>query len=290
MDLPIDAHDIEYAENYLVTGDIATALPLLRKLVEMVEEVTEKECVPTDKVQYFTFEDPFERLAYRRVEKDPRELVQLDVPLDRLYSALAFACIQLKDWESARDALMQAVRWNPMNCSYRLDLAEIFRVLGDTKEWSALSFSVVERASDAKSLARAYANLGQFLLDEGNALAASGCVRLALNYAPNEQRVTRLVNRIAQEAPETADDTDDHALSALAQEGVPTAPSADVAICLLMSATDAAAAGDKNLATTLTVRAHELVGEEACRVLVKMIRESDAELAAEAEEAQHAEG
>ena len=42
-----------------------------------------------------------------------------------------------------------------MNCKYRLDLAEIFRALGDIQEWAALSNSVLERASDGRVAARA---------------------------------------------------------------------------------------------------------------------------------------
>ena len=38
------------------------------------------ECKTEEKRQYFSFDSKFERLAYRRVEKDPRELVQVEVP------------------------------------------------------------------------------------------------------------------------------------------------------------------------------------------------------------------
>ena len=34
MDLPISLQDITYAENYLAQGDLATATPLLERLVE----------------------------------------------------------------------------------------------------------------------------------------------------------------------------------------------------------------------------------------------------------------
>ena len=50
--------------------------------------------------------------------------MQVGAPFDRLYAALAFAYIVQQDYVSARNALAQAVRWNPMNCAYRLDLAE----------------------------------------------------------------------------------------------------------------------------------------------------------------------
>lgn len=283
MDLPISFEDIQYAENYLAQGDMATATPLLERLVELAEEYIDAECKTTEDTQYFSFDSAFERLAYRRVEKDPRKLVQVEVPFDRLYSDMAFAYIRQQDYVSARNALMQAVRWDPMNCSYRLDLAELFRALDDKQEWASLSFSVLERASDGKSAARAYANLGQFFLepDTENVSAAIGCSRLAARLAPRDPHTVRLLNKLATEYPESAEETDDHVMGELGLQGVPTSPSAEIAICLIMCATDAASEGDKQEATRLTVRARDLVGEEACAALIKLVRESDAELNAE---------
>lgn len=277
MDIPITEQDIAYAENFLASGDLATATPLLEHLVELAEDYISAACQAGEDVQYFSFADPFERLAYRRVERDPRRLVQVEVPFDRLYSDMAFAYINQRDYVSARNALSQAVRWNPMNCNYRLDLAELFRALDDTQEWAALSNSVLERASDGRAAARAYANLGQFFCDADVPLAASGCVRLALRLAPNDPRTEKLIARLTKEHPEVAEEPDGKAVAELAAQGIPTSPSADIAVCLLMCATDAADAGDDELATKLTVRANSLVGEEACRALTKLIRESAAE-------------
>ena len=294
MELSIIETDIAQAESYLAAGDLASATPLLERLVEQADEYIDAECQATETRQYFSFADAFERLAYRRVERDPRELVQVDVPFDRLYAALAFAYINQQDYVSAKNALSQAVRWNPMNCAYRLDLAELHRALGNTQEWAALSFSVIERASDGRSAARAYANLGQFFLDSHNALAASGCARVAHRLAPHDARTEALEGRLAAERPEAAEASDEEAAAELAAQGIDANPSADIAVCLLMCASDAAAAGDRAQATRLTVRARGLIGDEACRALVKLIRESDAELAAEraasapAEEDSHA--
>lgn len=69
MDLPISLQDITYAENYLAQGDLATATPLLERLVELAEEYIDAECKTEENRQYFSFDSKFERLAYRRVEK-----------------------------------------------------------------------------------------------------------------------------------------------------------------------------------------------------------------------------
>lgn len=283
METPISEQDIEYAETYLAAGDISTASQMLERYLELVEEYIAEECQATDEVQYFSFQDSFERLCYARVEHDPRRIVAVSAPFDRLYSDVAYVCIQQQDYERARDALVQAVRWNPMNCKYRLDLAEIFRALGDIQEWAALSNSVLERASDGRVAARAYSNLGQLFIDQDNAVAASGCARLAVRLAPADARTVALMDRLAKEHPEVAKDSDDHVLGELSIQGIPTSPSADVAICLLICASNAAAAGDRAQAAEYTARANGLIGKEACSALIKMIREADNEGGADAQ-------
>lgn len=283
METPISEQDIEYAETYLAAGDISTASQMLERYLELAEEYIAEECQATDKVQYFSFQDSFERLCYARVEHDPRRIVAVSAPFDRLYSDVAYVCIQQQDCERARDALIQAVRWNPMNCKYRLDLAEIFRALGDIQEWAALSNSVLERASDGRVAARAYSNLGQLFIDQDNAVAASGCARLAVRLAPADARTVALMDRLAKEHPEVAKDSDDHVMGELSIQGIPTSPSADVAICLLICASDAATAGDRAQAAEYTARANGLIGKEACSALIKMIREADNEGGADAQ-------
>lgn len=283
METPISEHDIEYAETYLAAGDISTASQMLERYLELVEDYIAEMCQATDEVQYFSFQDSFERLCYARVEHDPRRIVAVPAPFDRLYSDVAYVCIQQQDYERARDALVQAVRWNPMNCKYRLDLAEIFRALGDIQEWAALSNSVLERASDGRVAARAYSNLGQLFIDQDNAVAASGCARLAVRLAPADARTVALMDRLAKEHPEVAKDSDDHVLGELSIQGIPTSPSADVAICLLICASDAATAGDRAQAAEYTARANGLIGKEACSALIKMIREADNEGGADAQ-------
>ncbi|QWT18149.1 hypothetical protein KPC83_03200 [Collinsella sp. zg1085] len=282
MDLAVQASDIAYAESFLAAGDLDGALPVLESLTHEVQTWAEETCADTSERQWFAFDDAFERLAYRRVEKDPRHLEQLEVPLARLYSDLAFVYIQVQDFAQAREALMQAVRWNPMNCSYRLDLAELNRVLGEKQEWAALSNSVLERATDTLSRGRAYANLGAFFLGEGGFGPAEACARLAERSAAGDSRVVRLRHNVMTSAPSEIIEAEDGQLMAqLSLEGIETAPSTEIAICLLMCATDAAQEGDTARATDYTIRARDLVGEEAAKALISLIHESDAELAQE---------
>ena len=88
MDLTVSLHDLQRAENFLAQGDLETALPMLLSMRDAAEEYIEASCQTTDDTQYFSFADAFERLCYRRVERDPRSLVQVAFPFDHLYSTL----------------------------------------------------------------------------------------------------------------------------------------------------------------------------------------------------------
>ena len=177
-----------------------------------------------------------------------------------------------------------------MNCAHRLNLAEVFRALGDTQEWAALSASVLDRATTPQALARAFANLGQYFLAGENLTAAEGCRRAAIRACDADAAATALAAQLDKEHPELGELSDEVVNKQLEEHGIGTGANAEIAVCLLMCATDAASEGDRNEATRLTLLARDLVGAPACEALIRLIRESDAELAREREEAAAGQG
>ena len=63
----------------------------------------------------------------------------------------------------------------------------------------------------------------------------------------------------------------------LEAEGLPHGANAEIAVCLLMCAADAAELGQRDIATNLTVRTRDLVGEKAAMALLKLIHADDEE-------------
>jgi len=266
------------AEGLLVQGESEQAKDLLARLAEDAEDYVERNCPTTDEVQWFSFPTIFERLAYRRVERDPRTLEDVGEPLDRLYNDLALACVHVGDYDLAMEALRQAVRWNPMGCEYRLNLADLYRVAGDMQEYLALTYSVFERASEAIHVVRAFLNFAGWFETEGKERQAASALRMARRMDVRDSSLEAALKRAAGTPTDPDSVTDEEATELLAAEGLPDAANAEIAVCLLMCATDAAAAGDAPTATNLTVRARDLVGEAAAMALVELIRASDKEV------------
>ena len=270
--------DLERAEGLMLQGQPEQARDLLARLAEDAEEYVDKNCPTTDEVQWFSFPTLFERLAYRRVEKDPRELRDVGEPLDRLYNDLALASVQAGDYDEAMAALKRAVRWNPMDCSYRLNLADLFRVSGDVQEYLALTYSVFERASDARHLVRAFLNFSGWFASTGKPRAAAAALRAARALDLTDSGLEAALDQAAgtDRDPDLLDDAEMSEL--LAAEGLPDGANAEVAVCLLMCAGDAAAAGARDVTTNLTLRARDLVGEPAAKALLELIHEADEEV------------
>ncbi|MBQ6523338.1 MAG: hypothetical protein IJI12_01615 [Atopobiaceae bacterium] len=263
------------AEGLLVQGQAEQAVELLSRLAEDAEEYVDRNCPTTNEVQWFSFPTIFERLAYRRVENDPRELRDVGEPLDRLYSDLALANVHCGDYDAASLALKQAIRWNPMGCEHRLNLADLCRIAGDMQEYLGLSFTVFERASEAPHLVRAYLNFFEYFVAAEKPRAAAACLHVAQRVDATDRGLAAALEHAAGTDADPAGMTDEQASELLAAEGLPDGANAEIAVCLLMCATDAAAAGDLNTTTNLTLRARDLVGDKAAMALLKLIKSSE---------------
>lgn len=265
--------ELTRAEGMLVAGLDEDARELLSRLAEDAQEYVDRNCPTTDTLQWFSFPTIFERLCYRRVESDPREIRDVGEPLDHLYADLALACVRTLDYDAAREALKLAVRWNPMECAYRLDLSDLFMVEGGVREALGLAFSVFERASDAHHLVRAYLTFHRWFAQSGEARAAAAVLYAAKRLAVRDQALEAALDQAEGTDYDPAKLDGDEADTILAEQGIPEGANAEVAVCLLMCATDAAQAGDRVLATELTLRARDLVGEQAAMALVALIRD-----------------
>ena len=264
------------AEGLITQGIFDGAYEILARLAEDAEEYVDRNCPTTDEQQWFSFPTLFERLAYRRVEQDPRELLDVGEPLDRLYADFAVATLNhTNDYDACITALKQAIRWNPMDCGYRLDLAEICHVRGDEQECLGLAFSVFERASDARHLARAFLIFARYFAAVGNPRTAAAALFAARRLDARDSALDAMLEQAAGAEYDPDQLTDDEANELLEAEGLPYGANAEIAVCLLMCATDLAQMGDRNTATTLTLRARDLVGERAAMALLELIRGVD---------------
>lgn len=269
---------LERIEGYIANDQIGDIGPAIEGLVADMELYIDENCVATDEVQYFSFASQFEKLTYRRVEQDPRKIVDAPVPFDRAYADYAFCLIRAKDYEKAAEQLKQAVRWNPMNCAHRLDLAAVLTKLGDYEEFLKLSYSVFARASRSAHLVRAYLNFADYFKQCGQYDTAAACVKCALRLSPENKRAVNAATSLAVEHQcDPKEQTDELTESLLDAQGIPEGANVEVVLSALLLADLSAAQGDMKTCQDMVQVAVDLVGQKKAQALAEIVREQGEE-------------
>lgn len=265
-------------EGYLANDQAAEVLPALQGLVADMEAYIDENCVASDTDQFFSFATPFQKLTYRRVENDPRCLHDAPVPFDRAYSDYAFCLIGQHDYEAAAEALKQAVRWNPMNCAYRLDLAVLLKQLGNYEEYLKMSYSVFQRASSSAHLVKAYLNFADYFEQCGQFDVAGACVKCALRLSPENRQATNMVSKLMMEHQVDVASLADDALEGLLDpQGIPEGANVEVVLSALLLADISAAQGDMATCQDMAQVAVDLVGQKKAMALADIVREQGEE-------------
>lgn len=269
---------LERAEAYLADEKYEQIAPAFEGMVADMETYIDENCVTTPEVQWFSFETPFELLSYQRVEQDPRHIKLAERPFDRAYADLAFCYINAQDFERAADNLKKAVRWNPMNCAHRLNLAGVLTRLGDLGESLRLSFSVFARASRSAHLVRAYDNFAQYFINCEQYETAAACVKCALKLNEHDKRATEFAKQLADEhQADPAAQADELTESLLDAQGIPEGANVEVVLSALLLADIAGARGDMQTCGDMAQVAVDLVGRGRAEALSKMVSEAASE-------------
>lgn len=268
------ADELLVAESLLCQGEDDQALELLHSLADDAESYIAANCEASAHDQWFSFNDMFEHLAYVRLENDPRTIHDVSEPISRMYADLALAYAHKDNKELAREALKQAVRWNPLDCAARLNLADVYRLLGNHDEYLALSYSVLERASYVDHLARAFCNFVALYRDKGDTDVAAALTHVIKRLDARDGRVCALIHEVADTDLDADRLSDAQAHELLEQNQLPDGANAAIVLCLLTAAEIQRKHGDDHEATNLTLRAVHLVGEDMVYKLLDELRQN----------------
>ncbi|MBR2835870.1 MAG: hypothetical protein IKE43_09235 [Coriobacteriales bacterium] len=277
---------LEQIEGYLAQERCQDIQPALEGLVHDMELYIDENCETTNSKQYFSFATQFEHLTYKRVEDDPRELELVPVPFDRAYADYAFCCIQLDDLENAAEMLKKAIRWNPMNCAHRLDLASVMARLGDYEQFLKLTYSVFSRASHASHLVRAYLNFSDYFIACTQYETAAACIKAALRLSPEDMRANNAATKLVVEHQcDPKAQTDELCTSLLEAEGLPEGANVEIVLSALLLADLAGGQGDLKTCQEMAKIAVELVGQKKAMALAQIIKEQGEEQFPDVDEA-----
>lgn len=281
--------DLLRAESFLLHNQNEDAHDLLLRLAADAEEFAAVHYQTTETIQWFDFSSvwgPFEELAYKRLESDPRTLRLVPEPLSRLYRDLGLALIRSGEFEAAALALKQAIRWNPMDCKARLSLAELCAQHDEMDEYLALNYTVLERASDPADVARAFLHYAQYYRSVSQPRLVAACLFAAKPYEYADSTLAAALHLVSGGPEDSEQLSPEDAEQILAEQGLPVGVNVEVVICLLTAAriltkkptTNEKSANEKSSnnkadeqATLYVSRARELAGQEVVASILDLL-------------------
>ena len=120
----------------------------------------------------------------------------------------------------------------------------------------------------------AFLNFAAWFEAQGRFEQAAACLRAARRFEVKDSTLEAALDQAAGTPKDPDGLTDEEANDLLEAEGLPTGANAEIAVCLLMCAQDCAAMGDRATATEMTIRARDLVGEQAALTLLQLVRDA----------------
>lgn len=264
--------ELNSAQSLLVQGEYDYALDILRRAADEVESFVDANMHTTSSEQWFSFEHYFEKLSYVRIEADPRRLHDVQEPYAKLYNHLALAYAYTDNKDMFREALKQAIRWNPMDVSARLSLADVYRTQGNYEEFMALSVSALVRASRVEDLAHAFMNTGVYFHAQMEDDTASAAMHMAKKLDAQLSFVDAMISEVQQTKLDADRFTDEEAANLLSDAGLIFGANPEVMISLLTEAQLAGAQGLKNDAARLILRSVHAIGQDMTTRLLEEIQ------------------
>ena len=161
-------------------NDFGKALSLMEVLVRKIDKM---DLFADDTVsEYHTFSESFKEILYQYRNKPKKALRQAQLPYSDIYALHGSILFELKRYDDARQALLKAIRWNPVNAPIAFEYAETYKVTGEMDKYFSLTIDIMVLVFRPKDLARCYRNLGYYFVEKELLNVAVVCLMLSLQY------------------------------------------------------------------------------------------------------------
>lgn len=175
----------------VVENLINNKVELARKsLEEKIIEVERLGLFKEDKEnEYRDFTGPIEEIIYKHLFNSKKLIRYAPEPYTRLYLTYGSLMFDLKEFSKAKESLLKARRWNPINSDIIFELAEINKALGNLPEFLKLTKEAFKTSYKSKQVARCYRNLGRYFIEKELYKPATICYVLSLQFEANHDIV-----------------------------------------------------------------------------------------------------
>ena len=167
------------AQKKAAVSDYAEAKKILEDTIERLEA---SQVYNDPKIQYHTFAGPIEQIIFLKDCDKQRDYAAAPEPFATLYLTYGNLLMGMEDFEGAKAALENAIRWNPVNPNLKLEYADVFRVQGDLDEFFETSLDALTTAYTKEYLGHIYRNIGYYFIEKGKWNEAMAAYVLSLHF------------------------------------------------------------------------------------------------------------
>lgn len=171
---------IEEVRFNIYKRDFNKALSIIEPFINTIEE---GHLFENDNASiFFTFNELFEEVLYREINKPEKDVRRATTPYSQLYFLYGSLLVEMEKTEEAASALEKALRWNPCDSQIRFEYIETFKMrkmLTEYQEQVSEAFKYIYRP---EFLARGYRDFGYYFIEKKMYAEALTMYQLSLEF------------------------------------------------------------------------------------------------------------
>ncbi len=153
----------------------------------------------TEKIEYYCFDEPFERALHSHVSQGHKECHNLSVPFPLAYYIYATIMMDMNQMEAARRALDKGLRWNPYSVSLILKRAEVISKSMDEIALLEGTKTALLYAYKPEQVSACYANFARYYLQQKQYKLGIGCCMIAQHFSENNEDALEILKQLYEE-------------------------------------------------------------------------------------------
>ncbi len=158
----------------------AEAEPLLKALSDKIAECYEGE------KKWFSFRNPFEYHMYREFYPNDTQFDRAPFDFSGYLTLYGFVLIEQQNVPEAEAVLKRAIKFNPMACEPRFELAELYKLAHDRRHLLTLMQETMRYCTTADRIGRVLANMGYYCYDIQDFFSAAVFYFESIRFEPSK--------------------------------------------------------------------------------------------------------
>ncbi len=168
------------------------AVKVLKEMIGLAEkEYEEKDG------KWFSFNHILETYYYVSFMKDASPLQYTEYNISAFYRLYGFSLMKLERYEKAKDAYIQAVKWNPVDLDSYVQMAELYKQMKDLEGVKSVTMNFYNYCCTRETMARFYRNMGYYYLEKDEFETAAALYQYSniFCYTDSADRELRFIGR-----------------------------------------------------------------------------------------------